>query len=315
MAEEYGQSAGESGNQKSDQARDFATATRLDARCFGSSRLRRLEGHAATLCFTPSGGQEAITMSEDLAMVTGASSGIGEAFVRELVQRGFAIIAVARRADRLLSLRDELGPRVEVLGADLAAEEGVLAVSRRLQMGGITMLVNNAGVGYRGLVADQPDDNIQQLVRVNLEAPMRLARAALGPMIAKRRGIVINVASMGAFQPVPYLNVYAATKAGLLSFSEALADEVAAAGVRVQALCPGNIPTGFQEISGTKGSGLDKTPSMSATQVVRSSLDAALGGRGILHLPGTLDRVSVFAQRFLPRFVARKVAGSLLKSD
>jgi short-subunit dehydrogenase len=254
-------------------------------------------------------------MSEDLAMVTGASSGIGEAFTRELVKRGFPVIAVARRVDRLASLRGELGSQVDVLGADLATEEGVATVSRRLQVGGITILVNNAGIGYRGLVADQPDASIQQLVRLNLETPMRLARAALGPMSARRHGILINVASMGAFQPVPYLNVYAATKAGLLSFSEALADELEGSGVRVQALCPGNIPTGFQDVAGTKGSRLDQTPSMSATQVARSSLDAALGGRGTVHIPGTLDRVSVFAQRFLPRFVARRVAGSLLKSD
>jgi short-subunit dehydrogenase len=182
-------------------------------------------------------------------------------------------------------------------------------------MGGISLFVNNAGVGFRGRVLDQTDASITQLVRVNLEAPLRLSRAALGPMVENGRGILINVVSMGAFQPVPYLNVYAATKAGLLSFTEALADEVAGSGVRVQALCPGNIPTGFQETAGTKGSRFDATPSMSATEVARSSLDSALGGGGTLHLPARLDRVSVFAQRFLPRFVARRIAGSLLKPD
>lgn len=254
-------------------------------------------------------------MSEELALVTGASSGIGEAFARELVRRGFSVILVARRADRLAALKEELGPRVDVLSADLATEEGVAAVGRRLQLGGISLFVNNAGVGYRGGVAGQPDANIRQLIRVNLEAPMRLSRAALGPMMATARGILINVVSMGAFQPVPNLNVYAATKAGLLSFTEALADEVEGSGVRIQALCPGNIPTGFQEVAGTKGSRFDKTPSMSALDVVRSSLDSALRGGGTLHLPARLDRVSVFAQRFLPRFLARRVAGSLMKSD
>ena len=254
-------------------------------------------------------------MSEELAMVTGASSGIGEAFARELVARGFSVILVARRTDRLAEIQGELGPTVDVLGADLATEEGVAAVSGRLQMGGVSLLVNNAGVGYRGRVADQLDGNISQLVRLNLEAPMRLSRAALGPMMAMRRGILINVVSMGAFQPVPYLNVYAATKAGLLSFTEALADEVEGSGVRIQALCPGNIPTGFQEVAGTKGSRFDRTPSMSARDVARSSLDSALRGGGTLHLPAWMDRLSVFAQRFLPRFVARRVAGSLLKED
>ena len=254
-------------------------------------------------------------MSEELAMVTGASSGIGEAFARELVARGFSVILVARRIDRLAALQVELGAGVDVLSADLATEEGIAAVGRRLALGGISLFVNNAGVGYRGRVVDQTDASITQLVRVNLEAPMRLSRAALGPMVAKGRGILINVASMGAFQPVPYLNVYAATKAAILSFTEALADEVAGSGVRVQALCPGNIPTGFQEVAGTKGSRFDRTPAMSASGVARSSLDAALAGGATLHLPSRLDRVSVFAQRFLPRFVARRIAGSLLKSD
>ena len=254
-------------------------------------------------------------MSGQLAMVTGASSGIGEAFARDLVRRGFSVILVARRIDRLEAMRAELGSGVDVLAADLATEEGMIAVSRRLQMGGVSLFVNNAGVGFRGRVVDQPDASITQLVRVNLEAPMRLSRAALGPMLKSGRGILINVVSMGAFQPVPYLNVYAATKAGLLSFTEALADEVDGSGVRVQALCPGNIPTGFQEVAGTKGSRFDSTPSMSATEVARSSLDSALGGGGTLHLPARLDRVSLFAQRLLPRFVARRIAGSLLKSN
>jgi len=254
-------------------------------------------------------------MSERLAMVTGASSGIGEAFARELVRRGFPVILVARRTDRLAAIQAELGPSVDVLTADLATEEGIAAVGRRLQMGGISIFVNNAGLGYRGRVADQPDANIARLVRVNLEAPMRLSRAALGPMTASGRGILINVVSMGAFQPVPYLNVYAATKAGLLSFTEALADEVEGSGVRIQALCPGNIPTGFQDVAGTRGSRFDRTPSMSASDVARSSIDSALGGGATLHLPARMDRVSLFAQRFLPRFVARRIAGSLLKSD
>jgi short-subunit dehydrogenase len=120
---------------------------------------------------------------------------------------------------------------------------------------------------------------------------------------------------MGAFQPVPYLNVYAATKAALLSFTEALADEVDGSGIRVQALCPGNVPTGFQGVAGTSGSRFDKTPSMTAAAVAQSSLDAVFGGRGTLHLPGLLDQLSLFGQRFLPRFVARRVALSLLKPD
>lgn len=255
-------------------------------------------------------------MAENLALVTGASSGIGEAFARELAKRKFALILVARRVDRLAALKDDLNEAaVDVLAADLGTEEGIDEVARRLQIGGVSLLVNNAGLGHRGRVVEQTDANIARLARVNLEAPMRLSRAALGPMVSTKRGTLINVVSMGAFQPVPYLNVYAATKAGLLAFTEALADELEGTGVRVQALCPGNIPTGFQEIAGTKGSRFDRTPSMTAAAVARSSLDAAFGGGATLHLPARLDRLSIFAQRFLPRSVARRVAGSLLKSN
>ena len=269
-----------------------------------------------TLCSLPSGGQETTGMPENLALITGASSGIGEAFARELARRQFPLILVARRVDRLKALQSALASvRVDILVADLASEEGVAAVAQRLGLGGISLLVNNAGVGYRGPVLDQPDPNISQLVRVNLEAPMRLSRVALRPMIEQKRGAIINVVSMGAFQPVPYLNVYAATKAGLLSFTEALADEVSGTGVRIQAVCPGNIPTEFQDVAGTKGSRFDGTPSMPADIVAKRSLDAALRAGPTIHIPGAMDKLSVFAQRFLPRSVARKVAGGLIKPD
>ena len=252
-------------------------------------------------------------MTANLAVVTGASSGIGEAFARDLAGRGYSLLLVARRADRLKALQAELGSGVEILAVDLASEPGLHALATRLLAGRVSLLVNNAGLGHRGTVLAQADTNIQQLVRLNLETPIRLSRAALEPMIASGGGILINVVSMSAFQPVPYLNVYAATKAGLLSFTEALAEEVRGTGVRVQALCPGNVPTGFQEEAGTRGSRFDRTPSMSAAEVVRSSLDAVFSGRPTLHLPARLDRLSVFAQRFLPRIVVRRVAGSLFR--
>lgn len=256
-------------------------------------------------------------MAERLAMVTGASSGIGEAFARELARKGFDLILVARRRERLETLAAEIGGSVsvDVLVADLGTDDGVSNVARRLELGGVSVFVNNAGLGYRGRVADQDPANIRQLARVNLETPMILSRAALRSMSVRGQGHIVNVVSMGAFQPVPYLAVYAASKAGLLSFTEALADEVAGSGVRIQALCPGNIPTGFQDVAGTRGSRFDKTPAMSASDVARSSIEAALEGGGVLHLPARADRLSVFAQRFLPRSVARRVAGHLMKPE
>jgi short-subunit dehydrogenase len=255
-------------------------------------------------------------MPEQIAVVTGASSGIGEEFARELSRRGFSLVLVARRQARLTALKEELSDvSVDVLCADLESEEGVATVARRLLLGGLSLLVNNAGLGYRGPVIGQTDASITQILRVNLEAPIRLSRAAAIPMVSARRGAIINVVSMSAFQPVPHLNVYAASKAGLLSFTEALADELSGAGVRVQALCPGNIPTGFQVVAGTKGSLFDRTASMSARQVVARSLDALLGGRATLQIPGAMDRIGFVAQRALPRFVARRIAGRLFQPE
>lgn len=296
-------------------------------RCAGEDsgpvlRLRRLRDrvkvHPVDVMLPISEGQGAMaSMAGRLAMVTGASSGIGEAFARDLARRGFSLILVARRRDRLEALASEVGTSVsaDILVADLGSDDGVATVARRLELGGVSLFVNNAGLGYRGLISDQEPGNVRQLSRVNFEAPMLLSRAALGPMIRRGQGEIVNVVSMGAFQPVPYLGVYAATKAGLLSFTEALADEVAGTGVRVQALCPGNIPTGFQEVAGTKGSRFDRTPAMSAADVARSSLDAILGGGPTLHLPAVTDRLSVFGQRFIPRAVARRVAGHLMKPE
>jgi short-subunit dehydrogenase len=255
-------------------------------------------------------------MPEQIAVVTGASSGIGEEFARELARRGFSLVLVARRKDRLTALKEELNSvSVDVLCADLATEDGVAMVARRLLLGGLSLLVNNAGLGYRGPVIGQTDASVTQILRVNLEAPVRLSRAAAIPMVAARRGAIINVVSMSAFQPVPHLNVYAASKAGLLSFTEALADELSGDGVRVQALCPGNIPTGFQTVAGTKGSLFDRTASMSARRVAVRSLDALLGGRAALQIPGGADRLGVLAQRVLPRFVPRRIAGRLFRPD
>lgn len=255
-------------------------------------------------------------MTENLAMVTGASSGIGEAFARELAKQGFGLILVARRMGRLAALQAELGKAgIDSLCADLGSEPGIDLVSRRLERGDVSLLVNNAGMGFRGQVVDEAEANISQLVRVNLDAPMRLSRAALRPMILKKHGALVNVVSMSAFQPVPHLSVYAATKAGLLSFTEALSEEVRGSGVVIQALCPGNIPTEFQGVAGTAGSRFDRTPQMSAQAVARSSLRALSAKGATLHLPALADRAALFAQRFLPRFVARRVAGRLFEPE
>lgn len=250
-----------------------------------------------------------------VALVTGASSGIGEAFARELLGRGCAVIGVARRAERLARLGEGAPTGVEFtpLIADLGEAAGREAVASRLRAGGIDLVVNNAGLGFRGRAAEQPIESIERLCRVNLETAIALSIAATEPMVKMGNGALINVISMSAFQAVPNLAVYAATKAGLLSFTEGFAEELRGSGVRVQALCPGNIQTEFQELAGTRGTRFDRTPSMSRETLVRLSLVALQSDR-IVFVPRWSDRLALVAQRLLPRFVPRRVAGRMMAS-
>ncbi len=247
------------------------------------------------------------------ALVTGASSGLGEEFARQLAERGCDLVIVARRKDRLQKLAAELGGNVEVMEADLTQPAGVDAVSSRLAMGDIDLLVNNAGFGTNGVFADLPVERELQEIDLNVRALTQLCHAALGPMRAKRSGIIINVASTGAYQPVPFMATYAATKAYVLYLSEALHEEAKADGVTVTCLCPGLTRTEFHDVAGVNTS----TPMLSrgwATpeSVVRSALKAATSGSAIA-VPGTINKVTANLQRVSPRFMVRKVAGSMFK--
>ena len=249
------------------------------------------------------------------ALVTGASSGIGEAFARELAARERPVVVVARRRDRLERLAGELGgpDRARPIDVDLAAVGGVPALTSRLRSEGleIDLLVNNAGLGHNGAFGAQPEAALEAMLDVNVRALVTLTRALLPPMLARRQGGIVNVASMSSFQPVPYLAVYAATKAFVLSFSEALSVELAGTGVSVQALCPGNIPTEFQDVAGTRGAAYDRqTPPTSAAAVARASLDRLASP---IVIPALRDRWTVAALRAAPRALVRRVAGNLFR--
>ncbi|RPI49792.1 MAG: SDR family oxidoreductase, partial [Chloroflexi bacterium] len=190
------------------------------------------------------------------ALVTGASRGIGEAFARQLAAQGKDLVVVSRDEARLQELADELsaahGVRVHVIACDLSmpgAAGQVWAETERLGIA-VDLLVNNAGVGKRGVFAELDHDFQAAMVRLNVNAVVELTRLYLPGMRARHRGGVINVASNAAFQPVPYMAVYAATKAFVLHFSEALAEEVGPGGVWVMALCPGATDTTFWEVAG-----------------------------------------------------------------
>lgn len=245
------------------------------------------------------------------AVVTGASSGIGAEFARELARRAYPVLAVARRRERLDALGEEaarLGGRVEPCAADLMTEEGTASVLRRIkELGEIELLVNNAGIAPAGDFLSAGVGEQIAAIRLNVEALVKLTHAVLEGMIERKPGAILNVASVVAFQPFPHFAVYAASKAFVLSFTEALAEEIKGTGVRTLALCPGNVATEMDVFTHNEGL-LGKLPALSARQVVRAGLQA-LERRKVVEVVGLLNAVLPLVGRLLPRRAMRWVMG------
>ncbi len=254
------------------------------------------------------------------ALVTGASSGIGAAFARALARDRHDLILVARRADRLHTLADELrgthGVRVEVLPADLVKPEAASELAEAVKALGmqVDLLVNNAGMGVHGPMLDLTNEDDARMITLNISALTALTRAFTRGMVERRTGAVINVASTAAFQPVPYFAVYAATKAYVLSYSEALAEELRPFGVNVQCLCPGSTESEFVEVAQFKSDMHTKAPIMSAEAVVAESLGALRAGRSV-QVAGVLNQIGTLGPRFLPRALITKISGTLFKPN
>jgi short-subunit dehydrogenase len=235
---------------------------------------------------------------QTIALVTGASSGLGAEFVHQLAPRCSRVIAVARRAGRLEQLAAELAPvcAVDVLVADLATAEGQGRVVEAIrQRGPLRYLVNNAGFGTFGRFIDCDIDTELAMLRVHQDATLLLTRAALPFMRDNGGGYIINTASIGAFLPMPSTAVYGATKAFLSAFSVSLQAEVAAQGVRVQALCPGLVRTEIHDADTFAGFDKTRLPEqlwMDADAVVAQSLQA-LDTESVVVVPGSfnLERV------------------------
>jgi short-subunit dehydrogenase len=252
------------------------------------------------------------------ALVTGASAGIGEAFARQLAKDGYDLVLVARRRDRLETLAKELGSAhgvsCEVISADLAKNDEVAGIEERLRAGDIDLLVNNAGFGTFGEFAKLPLDRELEELDLNVRALMRLSHAALGGMTERGRGGIINVASAAGFQPIPYNATYSATKAFVLHFSEALHEEARGRGVSVTCLCPGPVRTEFQQVSGVDEKALPSFAWVGVDTVVGDALSALRQGRAIA-LPGTFNAVTANSVRLVPRFLVRRIAGSMFKNQ
>lgn len=251
------------------------------------------------------------------ALVTGASSGLGEVFARELAARGTNLILSARSVAKLDALARELrktGIEARVIGADLGAPGGATGLCELTDATRhpITHLVNNAGYGASGKFISLPPEREAEMVRLNCEALVVLSRHFLPGMVLRGAGGVIHLASVAAFQPVPFMATYGATKAFVLSLSVALAEEVRSSGVRVMALCPGPVPTGFQSAAGIgKIAGPLKIATLSADQTVKRALRDYQARKQIC-IPGAVNRMSSLS-RLLPLSAAARVTGEVMR--
>jgi short-subunit dehydrogenase len=250
-------------------------------------------------------------------LITGASSGIGAAFARKLAARGRNVLLVARSEDKLITLCNELGRltsiRAQYLVMDLLQPDAPLRLfeetqNRQLE---IEMLINNAGFGSMGDFVKLDLSRELEMVQLNVKTLVELTHRFLKPMRERKRGAIINVASTAGFQAVPFMATYAAGKAFVLSFSEALYEENRSHGVQVMALCPGVTETNFFEASG-----MDRPP-LRTVQTPEEVVDTAL--RGLARnksavISGWSNWFTIEAERIVPRSVVTRVAGNVLRS-
>lgn len=254
-----------------------------------------------------------------VAVVTGASSGIGEQFARQLVARGYRVVVTARREDRLQALCTELGgdEHAVAVGTDLAVPEDRDRLAARIDELGaqVDILVNNAGLGIYTKFGAEGRDKELQMLRVDVEAVADLMLRYLPGMVDRGKGAIINLSSVSGFQPAPYSAGYAAAKAYVLWLSEAVNAEVAGSGVTVTAVCPGPVPTEFQAAADADYL-LDRVPSfarVSPERVAADALKAAEHGRGSVVPGGPHVRAFLGSSRFAPTPLVLPVIARMYK--
>lgn len=251
-------------------------------------------------------------LERPLAVVTGASAGIGAALARELAGRAYRVLAVARRGERLEELQREsqggVIPLVEDLVSDGAAER---IAARAKELGGAELLVNNAGLATFSRFWEAPAELAARQVRLNTMVSVELTHRLLPDMLARKRGGVMIVTSTGGFYPTPKLAVYGGTKAFLLSFTEALSEELRGTGVHALAVCPGATASEFGVVSGMQHL-MERAPLMSPEAVAKAAL-RAWDDRAVLCVPGAANKLMVQAAQLLPRAVTRRAMAALFR--
>jgi short-subunit dehydrogenase len=249
------------------------------------------------------------------AIITGASGGIGEELTRLFAAGKYDLILVSRGKERLEALAAELarahGIEARALAADLADPETPAHIFEAVQGVEVDALVNNAGFGARGAFAEIDYEVERRMIQVNVMALTHLTRLFLPGMVARRRGKVLNVASTAAYVPGPFMAVYYATKAFVLSFTEALAEEVAGQGVSVTALVPGPTETNFAVTAGNDDSKLFRDGKvMDAATVARVGYEGLMAGKRIA-IAGMSNKLTAFSTRLAPRTMLAKIARGL----
>jgi short-subunit dehydrogenase len=246
-----------------------------------------------------------------VALVTGASAGLGVEFARHLAKRGHRLVLAARRKERLDELAKELG-NARAVAIDLSKKDSAAKLLADIEANGETvdLLVNNAGFGLIGRFAELDANRLRQMIDLNVGALTDLCRGVTPGMIERKSGAILNLASTAAFQPGPKMAVYFATKAFVLSLSEALHEELKPHGIKVSCLCPGPTRTEFGDVAGFGGNGLFDRVAMNAAQVVETGLRGLESNQAVV-VAGWMNKIGAASTRFAPRSVVRKIAGAI----
>jgi short-subunit dehydrogenase len=256
-------------------------------------------------------------LNQKYIIITGASSGIGEVFARRYAKENQNLVLVARREKRLTALKEELiknfNIQVETIVLDLGQVSATETLYSECRKRGLKIygVVNNAGFGWNGPYSEQDMENIVSMINVNLVSLMKITRVFLSDMIQNKEGLIINVSSIGGFQPVPYFTVYGSLKAAVTNFSIALGEEVKDKNIRVFCLCPGATRTEFADVAEQKD---PKTVGgwQTSEEVVEYTFKK-LKGKKYFGIPGFLNRIAIFTNRFAPLQFSAKVSGNLMK--
>jgi len=246
-----------------------------------------------------------------VTLITGASAGLGAEFARQCAKRGEPLVLVARRRGRLEALATEIGGAPLILVSDLAKAGAAASLIAEIEAEGLSVgtLINNAGFGLAGRFADRPLDRQVEMIDLNIRTLVELCHLVLPGMRERGAGAILNVASTAAFQPGPNMAVYYASKAFVLSFTEALHHELKGTGIRVSALCPGPTESEFSEVADSHSPTLERMKGP-ADAVVRAGLEGLDRNKAVV-VPGWKNKVTSQASRFLPRATMRRIVGNI----